>query len=288
MIFSAVAFALVWIVTYLHPTPHYVPLPPWTDKLVWFAILVGGATTCVFLHLKLQPYLSFLQFPVTLAAGMVSFLSLATVVAYYLIDHPVPLAKLEPAERIKNMGCLSCHSMGGVGYPIPGDGLESVASRSEYVVLAFLMNPDAEHAKQYGIREIPTGEMASIHLTQEEAKLLTEALTQLFEVKPPSKLGPGWDHIEPILTEKTCLACHTLHGEGAPDGGIGGPLEESTKHELNVLVQWLNEPTAENAVKLNIREVATGAMTTFALNEEEANEVAKWLKSLENNLNISD
>lgn len=280
--FSAAAFALVWIVLYLHPTPHYVPMPPWADKLVWFAILAGGAGGCVYLHLKLQPYLTFLQYPATFAAGLVSLLSLANGVAYFQVDRPIDLASLDPSARIKDMGCLSCHSMGEVGYPIPGGGLESVASRSEDAVLAFLLSPDAEKAKQYGIRENPTGQMAGVRLSEEEASLLTEALAQLFEVKPPSKLGPGWDHIEMILTEKTCLACHTLQGEGAPDGGIGGPLEAASEYELDVLVQWLMEPTAENAVRFKLREIATGAMTTFALPEDQATEMARWLKSLEN------
>ena len=171
--------------------------------------------------------------------------------------------------------------MGEVGYPEPGGGLESVASRKEDSVRAFLADPSAENAQKLGIRENPTGEMAGVRLTSEQVDAITEALKSLFDIQPPSTLGPGWDHIEPILTEKTCMACHTLKGEGAPQGGIGGPIEAAAKRNREILIEWLQDPSFDKATSLKIRETPLGAMMSFPLPEEQAKQVADWILSLE-------
>ncbi|MBN2328935.1 MAG: c-type cytochrome [Candidatus Omnitrophica bacterium] len=277
---GALAFALLWVVIFLHPTPHYVPMPAWLDKLIWFALLVGGAAFCLTIYMKYRSYLKLFQLPVIIAAGLFPILALAYPAALVQVSRPLDLSQLPPDQQIKQMGCLSCHSMKGEGYPIPGEGLESVASRKEDVVRAFLADPSAENALKFGIRTNPTGDMAGVRLRDSEVDILTEALKSLFEVQPPSKLGPGWDHVEAILVEKTCLACHTYAGEGAPQGGIGGPLENASAFQEETLVEWLKKPSAENAVALKIRETPMGAMEIFALPEEQAKEAAAWLKSL--------
>lgn len=277
---SAAAFALVWIVLYLHPTPHYVPMPSWVDKLIWFALTVGGAVFCGIVYVKFQPLLKVFQIPVSMVAGLIPWVALAYPLSLYQVSTPVDLAALEPADQIAAVGCLSCHSMNGAGYPHPGGGLESVASRKEDVIRAFLAEPSVDNAKRFGIRENPTGEMAGVHLSDTEVDTLTEALKALFPLQPPSKLGPGWDRVETVLTEKTCLACHSLKGEGAPQGGIGGPLENAAKLPLETLVDWLKEPTAEKATVLKISESPTGAMTSFAIPDDQAQEVASWLQTL--------
>lgn len=280
---GAIALALLWIVLFLHPTPHYVPIPAWLDKLVWFGALVGGAAVCLVIYLKFQSHLAIFKTPMILMAGVFPLLAAGYPVALISVSSPVDLASLVPEAQIEAIGCLACHSMNGIGYPVPGEGLESVASRKEDTIKAFLAEPTAENAKTFGIRANPTGLMVGVHLSDAEVNTLTEALKSLFALQPPSKLGPGWERVETVLAEKTCLACHSLKDEGAPQGGIGGALENSSKLPKEVLVEWLLKPSAENAVKLKIRETAMGAMESFALPQEQADEVAAWLKSLGNN-----
>lgn len=277
---GALAFALLWIVIYLHPTPHYVPMPAWLDKLIWFVLLAGGAVLCLIFYMKYKSYIQLFQTPMIIIAGLFPLMALAYPIALVQVLKPLDLSQLPPGEQITEMGCLSCHTMNGAGYPIPGEGLESVASRKEDVVRAFLAEPSAENALKFGIRTNPTGEMSGVRLRDSEVDILTEALKSLFEMQPPSKLGPGWDHVEAVLVEKTCLACHTYANEGAPQGGIGGALENSAARPLETLVEWLKKPSAENAVALKIRETPMGAMEIFALSEDQAKETAGWLKSL--------
>ncbi len=280
ILFGAIAFSLIWIVVYLHPTPHYVPLTPWQDKLIWLGLIVGGAIISLIIYLKFQSYLTIFQVPMVLIAGVVPLLSLGYPYAIFQVNQSIPLSQYSPEEQIKQLGCLSCHTMNGMGFSDPGEGLESVASRKEDALRAFLAEPTAENAKRFGIRENPTGEMAGVHLNESEVNSITEALKTLFKVQPPSKLGPGWDQVEAILTEKTCLACHSFHGEGAIDGGIGGALENAAKLDTDTLVEWLKDPSAENAVKLKIRETPIGAMVSFSLSDDQAKEVARWIQSI--------
>ncbi|MBI1387928.1 MAG: c-type cytochrome [bacterium] len=277
---GAVFFAAMWYIIYLHPTPHYVPLEPWQDKLVWFILVVGGAGASLATFLLFKPFLNRLETPVTLIAASVSFLSIVTLAGFEMARRPLELAEFDAAARIRESGCLACHSMNGEGFPEPGGGLESVASRTEDVVIAFLTKPDGETAKELDIRQEPTGEMGGVHLNEAEVAQFTEALKTLFEVKPPSKLGPGWERVEEIFVEKTCLACHTYKGEGAPGGGLGGPFEKASERDRDILVKWLMAPTFENAIALKISESPMGAMTAFPLPKEDAELVADWLKSI--------
>lgn len=277
---GAVFFACSWYVLYLHPTPHYVPLPAWLDKLIWFATIVGGAAACVFVFYKLKDVLKPFLTPLTMLAGLFALLSTPMLYSQWVAQTPLDLSKLEPQERIVMMGCLSCHTMEGVGYEDPGGPIESVAARNESTVRAFLENPDKETAERLGIREPATGEMAGVKLTSDQVGLLTEALTSLFDVKPPSDLGAGAERVEAIVAEKRCLDCHALRGEGQPGGGIGGDLSAAAARSEEVLIQWLMEPTGDNARELAIREDPTGAMASFALEAEDAQAVARWLKTL--------
>lgn len=275
------AMMLSWIVLYLHPTPHYVPMPAWQDKLVWFALLVGGSAVCLIIYIKFHAQLKFLKAPATYIAGIFPLVALGYPLAIGQALTPLDLGQMQPTEQIHTMGCLSCHTMNGVGFSKPGEGLESVASRSEEDVRAFLAAPNSENAKKFGIRANPTGAMAGVHLNESEVNALTDALKTLFALKPPSQMESGSEQVKAILTEKTCLACHTLKGEGAPQGGIGGPLEEGAKLSEETLVEWLKKPSAVNATALKIRETPMGAMESFSLSEEQAKLLAAWLKSLE-------
>lgn len=282
---GAIAYALSWYVVYLHPTPHYVPIPPGVDRdladdLAWFVLMAGGAAFCVLVYLKFQPYLKMFEYPVTFIAGVIPLLGILMPASCLMASRPLDLAALDARARIESLGCLSCHTIGGVGYPDPGEGLESVASRKEDTLRAFLLDSSAGNTKRLGIREEPSGDMAGLRLTEEQVDFVMEALKTLFPVQPPSQLGPRWERVETVLAEKTCLACHTLKGQGAPDGGIGGPLENSAQFSEEVLVEWLMEPSAAKAVELKIRETPMGAMVSFALPVDLAKEVAAWLKTL--------
>lgn len=278
---GAVFFAASWYVLYQHPTPHYVPLPAWLDKLVWFVNIVGGAAVCIFVFYKLRDFLKMFLTPLTILAGVLGIVGGSALYAQIAAKTPLDLAQMGPKERIVNMGCLSCHVMDGVGYPDPGGPIESVASRSESTVRAFLQQPDKETAERLGIRRPATGEMAGVNLTDGEVDLLTDALTSLFEVKPPSNLGPGAERVEAIFAEKNCLDCHAVRGQGQPGGGLGKDLSLAAKRSEDVLIQWLMEPTADKAKELGIREEPFGAMAGFALEEEEAMIVSRWLKTLQ-------
>ncbi|RJP21396.1 MAG: hypothetical protein C4527_23525 [Candidatus Omnitrophota bacterium] len=280
---AAICVSLSWIVFYLHPTPHYVPMPAWLDKLVWFVLLVGGsiAGLYVFFRLRTITLVAFFEPPLFFAAGLASLLSVCSLAAYFCATSEMDLKTLAAEQRITSSGCLACHTMSGMGRSDPGGGLESVASRKTDTLRAFLQQPNAENARKLGIREAPTGDMAGYHFSEEQVDAFIESLTELFEVKPPSSLGPGSEKVETVFMEKSCLACHTVHGEGAPDGGIGGPLEASANHSRELLVQWLQNPSAENAVSFNLREQPMGAMQSFPLPPDQAEIVADWLLSLE-------
>ncbi|MFW6169759.1 MAG: c-type cytochrome [Planctomycetota bacterium] len=277
---GAVFFACSWYVLYLHPTPHYVPLPPWLDKLIWFATIVGGAAACIVVFYKLKDILKRFLTPLTLLAGLFGLLSAPMLYSQWAAQTSVDLSKLEPKERIVMLGCLSCHVMDGVGHEEPGGAIEAVAARNESTVRAFLAQPDKETAERLGIRRPASGEMAGVKLTPEQVELLTDALMSLFDVKPPSDLGPGAESVEAIISENRCLDCHAVRGEGQPGGGIGGDLSAAAARSEDVLVQWLIEPTRENAEKLGIRDEPMGAMVDFALEEDDARAVARWLKTL--------
>jgi mono/diheme cytochrome c family protein len=278
---GALLFALTWGVLYSHPTPHYVPMPAWLDKLIWFFTIVGGAAVCVFVFYVLRDKLQPFRTVVTVVAAVIGIFSGTLIFAQVTAKEPLNLADLPPKERIVQMGCLSCHTMDGKGHEEPGGPLESVASRSITTVHAFLADPTKESAETLGIRVPATGEMAGVRLSEEEVELLAEALQELFEVNPPSDLGPGAEKVEAIFKEKSCLDCHAVKGEGQPNGGLGGDLAQAAKHEKDVLVQWLMEPTAENAKELGIRENPFGAMAAFALDQGQAEIVADWIKTLD-------
>lgn len=279
---GALFFACSWYILYLHPTPHYVPMPAWLDKLIWFATIVGGSAACIFVFYKLRDLLKIFLTPLTLLAGLFGVLSAPILYSHHVAQTEIDLSPLGHKERIVTLGCLSCHVMDGVGYEDPGGPIESVAARSESTVRAFLKQPDKETAERLGIRRPATGEMAGVKLTSEQVDLLTESLTSLFDVKPPSDLGPGAEKVEAIIADNRCLDCHAVRGEGQPGGGLGGDLSSAAAREQDVLVQWLMEPTGENAKKLGIREDPMGAMVSFALEKEDAETVARWLRTLDN------
>jgi hypothetical protein len=273
--------ASLCLVLLLHPTPHYVPVPVWLDKLTWLALLAGGAVGLVVIHQRYRRYFEKLRRPVSAGAALVALAALASLVALNIAARPLELAPLSAEERIRQMGCLSCHTMAGIGYPISGGGLEASASRDEQTLLTFMRSPDVATTRALGIRSEPTGEMAGLHLAPEEVLLLVEAMRELF---PPASelafLDSEWREVERILAANSCLACHSLYQEGAPGGGSGGPLEASTGRDFEVLKRWLITPTPEMARELGLAANPTGAMAAFPLSEEEASLVAAWLRTL--------
>ena len=276
---GAVVFALIWIVVYLHPKPHDVPLPDWLDRLIWLLLLAGGAGLCLLIHTRYQHRLERFKSWVVHGAGIVSLLATAYPMSLVHAAGSLDLSSLDAQARVRAPGCLACHSLNGEGYPDPGGPLESAASRKEDTIRAFLAAPTAENAQRFGLRDHPTGRMAGVHLNATQVDQLTKALQSLITLQPPSQLGPGWARAEQILNEKHCLACHTVNHRGAPQG-IGGPLEHAADHSEVTLVTWLENPTAETAKRLNLRQNPTGAMATLALPEPQAQEMARWLKSL--------
>lgn len=279
---GSACYIAIWVIIYWHPTPHYVPMSETADNIVWLILLTGTAAVCLVIYSKIKKYIEALRPAAAVLAGISAMVPITLLVAHVQTSSPIDLEPLSAKERIQAMGCLSCHTMNGVGYEHPGGGLESVASRSEDAVLAFMKDPSAENAKALKIREAPTGEMGGVHLTETEAVLLTEAMKELFEVKPPTMLGPGNEHIEELLTKNNCLACHTVKGEGAPDGGLGRPLEDAAHRSKDVIVQWMMNPSADHALELGIRteDTVMGAMDGLALNREDSEIFAEWLTEL--------
>ncbi len=283
LLIGAVCFVALWVIIYWHPTPHYVPLTETQDNIVWLALLAGAAAVCILIYIFLQKYLKSLRPIAAVLAGLTAMMPLTLVFAHVRTLTPVNLRPLSDVERIQTMGCLSCHTMNGMGQEVPGGAIESVASRNEDVVLAFMLEPTAEKAEELKIRSEATGEMAGVKLTEEEAKLLTEAMAGLFEVKPPTMLGPGNEHIETLLTQNNCLACHSVKGEGAPEGGLGKALEYAADRPYDIIVEWMMDPSREKAIELGIRGEmeAIGAMDGLALNREDAEAFAEWVRTLD-------
>lgn len=283
LLVGSACFLAVWIIIYLHPTPHYVPMSETVDNIVWFILLGGTALVCLFIYANVKQHLEALRPAAAIFAGISAMVPLTLLLAHAQTSTPIDLTSLSAKEQLKVMGCLSCHTINGLGYEDPGGALESVASRSEDVLLAFMKEPTADKAKELKIRETPTGEMSGVHLTEQEAKILTNAMTELFEVKPPTMLGPGNDHIEVLLTENNCLACHSVKGEGAPDGGLGLALELGAHRSKEIIIEWMMDPSADKALELGIRteDDVMGAMDGLALNREDSEVFADWLITLE-------
>ena len=277
---SSAALALSWIVLYLHPTPHYVPMPPWLDKTIWFGLLVGGGALCA----AIGTFRITLPFePKFILGGLAGLLALAPMPmilqAHAIAGSPMELAARDAQGRIQAAGCLVCHTAKGVGYPEPGGALESVGARTLKDAVAFLSAPTADTARELGIRETPTGAMGAIHLTSDEAQLLADALFEHLDVEP---VPPPIDSeaVKQVFTAKFCLACHSLQGQGAPGGGVGGPLEPASKHGGDVLRAWMKEPNSDNAKKLGIRETPTGGMAAIKLTDEEVELIVSYLLTL--------
>ena len=277
---SSACLALSWIVLYLHPTPHYVPIPSWLDKAVWFALLVGGGAVCAIVG-TVRFVLPFR--PTFLLGGIAGLLALVplpvTYFAHGVASGPLALAEKSAEERIADSGCLVCHTAAGIGYPDPGGALESIAARTLEDTVAFLSAPTIENARELGIRENPTGAMAQVRLSSEETTLLAESLFEFLGVEP---VPPPIDSeaVKQVFTQKFCLACHTLKGEGAPNGGIGGPLEPAAQRSEDVLRAWMAEPNSDNAKKLGIREAPNGGMAVVKLTSEEVDLVVTYLLTL--------
>ncbi|MDX9754162.1 MAG: c-type cytochrome [bacterium] len=277
---AALFFASAWLVLLQHPTPHYVPIPNWLDKLIWLGVIVGGAGVSVLVFQKFREQCKGFLTGVTVLAGGMAILSAVGFYAKSTAQTTLSLETLESKTQITALGCLSCHTMDGKGYEQPGGALESVSARTETALREFLLDPSKESAEKLGIRNPATGEMAGIKLTPEQVDHLVQTMVSVFEVQPPSSYGEGGEQIEVIFKAKSCMDCHSFKGDGAPNGGLGGPLENAAKFSEETLVSWLKKPSAENAKTLGIRTDPFGAMEAFALNEEEAAIVAKWLKTL--------
>jgi cytochrome c2 len=279
---GSACFIAVWVVIYWHPTPHYVPMSEETDNTVWLILLSGTAIVCLLIYSIVKKRLEALRPAAAILSGIAAMVPLTLLFAHINTSSPIDLKPLSAKERLHVMGCLSCHTINGMGYDHPGGALESVASRSEDALLAFMLEPSAENAKTLKIRETPTGEMAGVHLTEHEAHLLTGAMKELFEVKPPTMLGPGNEYIEILLTKNNCLACHSIKGQGAPEGGLGKPLEDAAHHPHDVIVKWMMNPSAAHALELGIRteDNVMGAMDGLSFNKEDSEVFAKWLTGL--------
>jgi mono/diheme cytochrome c family protein len=278
---GAIFLALSWIFLFLHPTPHYVPFPGWFDKLVWFMVLVGGAGICVVVFRKLKDRLRPFSVPLFILAGVFPLLSLVTFAAHRQAQVFLDLGSMPMEQRVSMMGCLVCHSMNGEGQPNPGGGLEAVASRREDELREFLLEPTEQNAKQFNIRENPTGDMAGVHLTPGQVNALMEVLSAVYGFRQAVSENVSMEGVESILTAKTCLACHSVGDRGAAGGGVGGPLEDAAKLSREALRAWLLNPSMDNAKQLGIRENPIGAMGNFALTEEEAEVIVPWVLSLE-------
>ena len=99
---GAFFLALSWIVLLLHPTPHYVPIPSWLDKMVWFCSLVGGAAVCIVVYLKFRDLLSRFA-PLLSIVGALALLSLLTIAAHNQARQPLDLGALEPEQRLRRL-----------------------------------------------------------------------------------------------------------------------------------------------------------------------------------------
>jgi arabinogalactan oligomer/maltooligosaccharide transport system permease protein len=114
-------------------------------------------------------------------------------------------------------------------------------------------------------------------LSDAEARALAAELAAIPEPAPPAPavdavLGPGEPAaLEPArpalqpdpgllerLERKRCLSCHRLRGHGRD--GLGGSLDRVGRLSRATLVDWLQQPTRDNARALGLRRDPIGAM----------------------------
>ncbi len=275
---AAIGPAVVWWVIWQHPVPHYVPMEEWMDDTVWalifIAVIVGTALAPKFLPsiTNLAPFAFWGSALLVLVLGIP-----LAVFAHWQAGLKIDLREVPPVERFSAMGCLSCHSLNGEGYAEPGKELEGGCSRSRGALVDFLSKPTKKMAEELGIRSPATGEMAGVRLTEDEVEFLADAMNEI--CPEPLKIEMP-QTVQAAFTRLACVACHTLQGEGAHNGGSGGPLDESGLRGADVLHAWFKEPTADNAKKLGIRETATGQMAFMLLTDEERDAVVNYLIEL--------
>lgn len=274
-------FAGIWFIRLAHPTPYYVPMPDWLDKLVWLLIILGEIGLCIILIKFVKALPSFLKKILMVFTGFIAIAMPFPLISYshYKSNSIIDFQPLSAEKRIKIPGCLACHTAKGKGHKFPGGGLESIQSKTRETIFAFLKEPTRAKAKELKIRDNPTGEMAGVHLSESDARLLTSALFEYLGVSPTLPPIDG-NAVKSIIEKNKCLSCHSLAGHGAPKGGIGGPFERAAKlYTEESLRAWLENPSSDNAIKLGISKEPYGIMSNIKLSKEEIVTIVRFIIS---------
>jgi hypothetical protein len=275
-------FFAIWIVRFLHPTPHYVPMPGWMDKMVWFVIILGVIGVCTTLN-KLN-----LELPSSLTRTFIVFTGIFAMVlpfalisfSHYKANTSIDLSAMSPENRIISLGCLACHTAKGTGHKYPGGELEFIQSKTKETITEFLKEPSKEKAISLKIRENPSGQMSGVHLSGAQAELIASSLYEYLGVLP-SVTKVDEKVVKSIIEKNDCMSCHSLKGEGAMNGGMGGPFEKAaanlTKEKITA---WLENPSSDNALKLGISKDPLGSMSDIKLTKEEIETMVNYIHSL--------
>ena len=111
-------------------------------KVIWLAVFLGGALLSLIIFVKFRDKFKILLTPLTIAAGLTGLLSGGVLYSHQLAKAPLDLSSLEPKEQIHALGCLSCHTISGIGFSLPGGPMESVSARDSNTMREFLSSPD--------------------------------------------------------------------------------------------------------------------------------------------------
>jgi uncharacterized membrane protein YvlD (DUF360 family) len=281
---ALVAPVVIWIVIYVHPTPHYVPMKDWQDKVVWALIFSAVIVIAALVPRFISP-LTRLTLPLFwLGCFLVMITGIPCVLASHVwADANVDLKPLAPRERIHSMGCLACHTVAEgsgatLGRPEPGGPLEAACRHQRSKLLEFLRDPRKVTAERLDIRRPASNAMAGVHLTEPQAELLIDAISAICP-KPLTNDIPMPETVKNAFEEWSCLTCHSLAGRGATQG-VGGPLDKAGALGAKVLEDWLRNPTARNAELLGIRKKGSNQMSAIILSDEQRHAVIEYLISL--------
>ena len=163
---------------------------------------------------------------------------------------------------IKSHGCLNCHAQ---GYHPVAPSLEDIGKRLKTAWLANWILDPSEYRPGSHMPRLFSGEDAA----QKAADIAH------FLAPPPQQRGA--DKVNPketrrggqIFYQQGCIGCHTLDARGG-EGRIGLG-EVATKYRQSAIANYLLKPT---------RHYDHSRMPDFGFNEEEANALEKFLRSL--------
>ncbi|MCH7761419.1 cytochrome c, partial [candidate division TA06 bacterium] len=163
-------------------------------------------------------------------------------------------------ELFAERGCTGCHVAGGFPEQKTGPSLvESPIKLKKVWLYHWLKNP-----RDY----LPQSRMPNLHLSNEEAYLLTAYLLQRGEPEEVEE-EVDWDAFERgkiLIRESRCISCHAFGGRGGTLGPDLGKIGNKARREW--LLDWIGDP---------LSHMHNTRMPQFRFTDEERESIVTYL-----------